>query len=445
MIRGNRIYNGKWSSGAGAAASAADILLYSGAASERHIIDGNHCLSNNSQGIFSTALGFDGDVILSNNICVTLDPATCTETGTWSLIANGGNRRHGIVISYITAQAGRPRTIVNANLCRNTIWTGIYKQGESDGEVIISNNICDLNGYDVTNTLSGGVYIDSAANVNINGNSISNFQNTAISTGGITINDSTTQNIPGLVSNNKIINSLGAGIALGTFSKLITINNNVISSSGERDIYIVHSAGSALVGGHTITNNTIYRTTGNNITGIFIDLQNSTRVTTVKNNYIRGANNANNSVNNAGIFIRQSTNLIQTDGNIVENFYYGFHSSAYYGGGRLLDRVIQNNIIRDCAVGFDVSATDNNSTLPLVNNVFINTTTQVDNTLGFVVGRIVQRLGNSLIWQTTSVPTVGSWAVGDRSQNSAPAVGSPKAWACTVTGNPGTWVSEGNL
>ena len=37
------------------------------------------------------------------------------------------------------------------------------------------------------------------------------------------------------------------------------------------------------------------------------------------------------------------------------------------------------------------------------------------------------------------------WIPGDRIANSIPTVGQPKAWICTVTGAPGTWVSEGNL
>lgn len=45
----------------------------------------------------------------------------------------------------------------------------------------------------------------------------------------------------------------------------------------------------------------------------------------------------------------------------------------------------------------------------------------------------------------TAAPTTGSWNLGDRTFNSTPAVGQPKAWICTVTGTPGTWVSEGNL
>jgi hypothetical protein len=37
------------------------------------------------------------------------------------------------------------------------------------------------------------------------------------------------------------------------------------------------------------------------------------------------------------------------------------------------------------------------------------------------------------------------WTAGSVVTNSAPAVGSPKGWVCTVNGQPGTWVSQGNL
>lgn len=42
-------------------------------------------------------------------------------------------------------------------------------------------------------------------------------------------------------------------------------------------------------------------------------------------------------------------------------------------------------------------------------------------------------------------PTTGTYKMGDRCLNSAPTVGSPKSWVCTLPGTPGTWVSEGNL
>jgi hypothetical protein len=38
-----------------------------------------------------------------------------------------------------------------------------------------------------------------------------------------------------------------------------------------------------------------------------------------------------------------------------------------------------------------------------------------------------------------------AWRAGDRALREVPATGQPKAWVCTVSGTPGTWVSEGNL
>lgn len=52
--------------------------------------------------------------------------------------------------------------------------------------------------------------------------------------------------------------------------------------------------------------------------------------------------------------------------------------------------------------------------------------------------------GQKMSWDSI-VPVAGAWKKGDRVFNMNAAVGSPKGWVCTVTGTPGTWVSEGNL
>lgn len=44
-----------------------------------------------------------------------------------------------------------------------------------------------------------------------------------------------------------------------------------------------------------------------------------------------------------------------------------------------------------------------------------------------------------------SISGVGNYAKGAIVYNSEPASGSPKGWVCTVAGQPGTWVSQGNL
>ena len=64
-----------------------------------------------------------------------------------------------------------------------------------------------------------------------------------------------------------------------------------------------------------------------------------------------------------------------------------------------------------------------------------------------LAGRYFRQIWGNASVETwgTAAPASGTWAVGDRCVNSAPAVGRPKAWTCTVAGTPGTWVSEGNL
>jgi len=59
-----------------------------------------------------------------------------------------------------------------------------------------------------------------------------------------------------------------------------------------------------------------------------------------------------------------------------------------------------------------------------------------------IVGNLINRYSTYL---GTAAPTTGTWKIGDHVRNSAPAVGTPKGWDCTVAGTPGTWVSVGNL
>jgi len=56
----------------------------------------------------------------------------------------------------------------------------------------------------------------------------------------------------------------------------------------------------------------------------------------------------------------------------------------------------------------------------------------------------------NFVFYSGEVPTgvnyaTATWAVGDTVYNSAPAVGQPVGWKCTVAGTPGTWVALANL
>lgn len=75
-------------------------------------------------------------------------------------------------------------------------------------------------------------------------------------------------------------------------------------------------------------------------------------------------------------------------------------------------------------------------------NTFFDSSNDFDmtNPAGILAGD-----GVALEQRSDSAPAGGYWFRGSRVEQSLPAVGSPKGWVCTVSGSPGTWVSEGSL
>ena len=47
--------------------------------------------------------------------------------------------------------------------------------------------------------------------------------------------------------------------------------------------------------------------------------------------------------------------------------------------------------------------------------------------------------------KVAAAPTSGTWVVGDRVFNSAPAAGGAPGWVCTTAGTPGTWKAQAVL
>ena len=443
-VKGNIVFGGLWSGGAGPNASAADILMYSSAPGGRTIIESNYCLSNNSQGIFCSALGQDADIVVANNVCVTLDTTTCTQGGAWSEAASGGTRRHGILAAYSTATAGTPRLVINGNICRNTRWTGIYKQGASSGPVIISNNVCTLNGYE-NQPLAGGIFIYQTGDELVSGNTVDRCQAINASTGGITVISSESAPPSMFIVGNCITRSAGFGISFGTNSHAVEVRGNTFLDNTSADIRQAPTGGLANVAGHRFIGNRITRTSGNTISAISLDCQSSTLVTRIWDNDITGFDNTNNSNTNTGVYVLGQSPRASIRDNRIQGFYHGIIFAAYQTTNR--DAQIEANEIRDCTNGISIGATTTTVTVPVVDNRFVGILgSRLAAALGGQFGgRLVQRMGQRLQWETTAAPTQGAWEVGDRSVNTTPAVGQPKSWVCTVAGSPGTWVSEGNL
>lgn len=444
-IEGNVIFANPWGNGtpvAGPGASAADILLYSSVSGARVNIKNNGCYSNNSQGIYVDALGADADILIGGNICETLDPATCVLEGTWSELGSADiDRRHGIVVGYVSSSVDGPRAIIEGNICRNTNWTGIYKQGISGGSISICNNQCSNNGYTAANSLSGGIYINVSGHENVYGNVIEGFQQAANAVGGITLNAATSPTNFSHISDNIIKGSAGNGIAAGTNSALVVIENNLIENSGFSDIYIANAA-SAGVGGFTISKNKIVRFSGSAIPGItYSQGATTTLQARIVDNDIKGFDNSTSNVSNVGIRCLNQSSLVEIENNRIDYFYYGINWNTYWSVGRHFEAVIARNIISNCNTGIAIASNVNTCVVPLVDNAYHNCAVNNAATYlsGFKAGYDAQKRGSKLIVFQAAVPTIGNWILGDRVEYDEPAAGTSPGAVCTTAGATGSF------
>jgi hypothetical protein len=384
---------------------------------------------------------------VEGNTCVTLDPSTWSEVASGSLL-----RRHGIIVGYA---GGSGRHIVANNICRNTRQTGIYYQGgvaSTDGVQILGNQ-CTKNGVNaIEPSLASGIYVGTQGNGDIIANNLVEDFSESVEVGAAGIKiapaDATAvSTYPNTkISNNVVRNSAGHGILLTSRAINVEVNSNVIIGSTRSDIHWVPSAGLTNVGNHTIKNNKIEKTNTNR-PAIELDFQSSTLPLFVTDNYLVGFDETVNSANNVGIKWTQASPQIYIFSNQICKFYHGVYGANYITGRSFSVQFIDRNVFNLCTNGIMVAGTTTAPVLPVQDNVFVSCTTKSSGAAlgGADVVYIAQRFGDKIYFQSAAVPTVGTWIIGDRAQQTTPAVGSPKGWMCTVAGNPGTWVSEGNL
>lgn len=445
-VKGNVIWGGVWDgTTAGAAATAADIVFYSGAASGRSIIEGNFCLSNNSQGIFFSALGYDADAALVGNICVTMNTSASAE------VASGGVRRHGMIVTY--SGTTQMRASVVGNICRNTRWTGVYIQGSgasNGGQVSVSANVCSNNGYETGNSLSGGIYVTSNGGEAVTNNIIVDFQNNISATGGITITCPAAGGTAGTSAiGNTIVGSLASGIALSNKLRDCVVKTNTIVASALNDIVVSLTSGDAGLGGLEISDNTCIRTNTSAVS-IAFNQANGARRSRVFENKLRGHDYTVSSTTNIGINITGVTQPVDVVRNQIENYYYGVNIGSLLTAGTRYTTtgvVIDDNRLLTCTQGIGVSGNATTCTFVVCENIFDNCTARLGTgtATGFAALYEGRRAGTKYEVFVTAIPTGGTWAVGDRAINQAGTVGQPKAWTNTSAGSPGTFTSEGNL
>jgi Right handed beta helix region len=411
----------------------------------------------------SPTLGAVGNRIL-NNVCM------------------GGNNEFGIALEdpdSATAQSGFPMyNLVSGNKVGPHTGYGIllYMSGSALSpppacdtyNQVIGNTVAGVTGAIASNTSSGaGIY---AVGTGIGGTVIANnvVNNCCISTSAASL-------APAGIG----LNSVLAGITRPV------ISGNVINGMTQgHGILVVSSPGGAVVGGNSInmpSTNAGSGPGGSALLGNGVTINASSNVSV-------GPNEVQVYGSGAGIGVLASA---VNASNI--NFNGGNYQTAGTGGGFVTAQSGGFNINRLALTGVNFICTGAPDAMNLVavaignlanctgsatggRGLFLNGSTKVRVTGGeysstgstvigtsgtctgsFVdksvlfggVSSTVSNAGTGCIieWyvNSSSIPTTGTFAVGDHAIPLAPVVGSPKGWFTTVAGTPGTQSSEGTL
>ena len=441
-LRGNRLY------GNVGGTIQADICTYSSTPpGGRVCIEGNFCLSNNSSGIVIDALGYDNDVSVLGNICVTTDDGG-DETTT------GYVRRHGIMVGYNSPVAGNGRLAVIGNICRNTQWTGIYVATSTTLRrgVVISNNVCSRNGIDENTGIAGGIYINvGGAGTLIANNAVYDFLGSAAQYTGSLVVNHTIAGASATLIGNVCDTSTAYGIMLKSRASGTQVIANRTYAIAYSDVVEIPTPGEAGYGGNRIERNEFVRTNADH-GAIAIVAQDSTQTTYVLDNAITGFDKNDSDDANVGILVSGGvgTKPVVATGNVVRNFHKGIVNYGYITGRyESLLRFDRNEFVA-CSTGIVLGATSEAAAMVVEGNRFVGVATPLSGSGGglggYSVGYVGRRDGDRLVLLgLNAAPGVGTWAVGDRAEFTAPSAGGNIGAVCTTAGNAGTWKAYGAI
>jgi hypothetical protein len=449
-IRGNRFYGNRGNE------SQADICVYSSSPTGgRLVIEGNFCLSNNSQGIYVDALGFDDDVAVLGNVCVATD-------GGGDEIESGLARRHGILVGYASPEPGNGRITILGNICRNSLWTGIYLAAEIElrSGVVIAANVCSLNGLaagESASVLAGGIYINGGGRGTlVANNAICDFRGDATQLVGCLVVNHTISGATATLSGNVCDTSTADGIVLKGLATGVHVLGNRTHAIARHDVIeipIDPGEEELVVGGNRIEQNQIVRT-NSDFQSVIIHAGESTQTTYVLDNAITGFNKAaeDEGDTNTGVIVvgGVGTKPVEVSGNVIREFRVGIANYGYI-------QVRYNSLLRfdfnklvDCVKGIVLASSNGEGAMVVEGNRFNGVTTPVFGTgggiSGYQVGYVGRRDGDRLVLLDRNVaPTDGAWAVGDRAEFTAPTAGGNIGTVCTTAGTPGTWKTYGAI
>lgn len=384
---------------------------------------------------------------------------------------------HGVLVQDSTGAAVmNGNRVVNNQIDGATAYgVACYEVGAGESDTLIAGNrIQNVTGANPGGSGGSGVYVQNTGGVVVSGNRIRNVctatANNTLAPGGIgVINIAATLTAP-VLSGNTITD---VGMTAGGASN----PNGVLLAA----IYIASSAAGVNVNGNSIrqaaglTPATFIGIYGNaapllaivgnklNISsalatseGIFVFANGANQAGfTISANMIDGCGASGVRVDQAGGFTAQNAAI---SGNMHRNgaatcISYriaSLNNSLITGNGgfattvvaMLLTNCIGNRLANNYL--FTTGANPVQFTGTNTQSYFDKSNHQLSGG-GSTLFALNQGTGLILEMLAAAAPGTGTWAVGDRVEQSVPAVGSPKGWRCTVAGSPGTWVSEGNL
>lgn len=362
----------------------------------------------------------------------------------------------GVLDPYTGGQPTGNKVINNSIGEHGAYGICIYVTNNYNTQTLVSGNtVRDILGSDLLGASGSGIYIQSAGGSVVTNNTVtnccrstSNFYTLAPAAIGVT-SPAGTPAFPVIVSNNSLVSYRGPCIAAITNGGPVLIDANVCTldsddnTANPRSIYVSNSPRC------TVSNNTINHTSPSMAINVLARAGETIPCTSILNNTVRASK--------YGIYVGAidgaSLESLRMIGNYIEGPDTQSVQLTY-----ITRSTISNNIIYGSNIVFELnncpaakidgnSFLSSNSSDPVL--FFSNTNTgSIVSESNNIVGRVSNASGNgTIISQFGSSAPVGgnNWAVGDRVIQSNPVVGQPKGWRCTVAGNPGTWVSEGNL
>lgn len=477
--------------------STSDIVVYGTALPAwgyigKGLIHGNFCYSDSNVAISIDPLGYDADIIVSNNIVVPLD--TIYSANNWTEIPVASVwRRYGILVTY---QGGGisfgGRVLVEGNFVKNINSAGIIREsaaaipkapcsvvgnyvaycGYSGGRTFPQNGNPNSFGFGIFFNQSNSAGDSVVGNVVVYTQALGDTSragaNLTFQSGGIVVASVSKANAGSmLISGNTSSYNTTHGIAIMFSATQTKVIGNYMHSNNDADItlYITDAA----AGDVHIESNTCIRTDGtlsncSPCMALWGTSAGSGRISVKRNTLMSidytvpasktsGTWLGNANAGNSGIVMAiQPSQRFSITHNDFHNLYNGIYLACAIPSGRtVLNWSMHFNNIRSCTNGINVpyGGTSQWDCIVAVGNMFENCTNMqmpVYNSGNLYLASI-WRGGLVEIISGGALPTYGTWLLGDHIFNGSPIPGGNFGWVCTGPGqaNVCTWKTYGAI